>query len=138
MWDSEQILTDKNNRVFVPTDPYRNRSRQSRLLVLQGVEYSDNVGRDIFLFGPSDRPTDHLVRCAFLAVTDELFQLPGLGQIAELDRAVDAQCPFFQGSYQSRVRPLDNRPDVADITVTNPRGEGNLFSYINVLSFRQI
>jgi hypothetical protein len=86
---AEQILTDKNYRAFMPTDPYRNRSRLSRLLVLQGVEYCDNVEAGLFFFGPSNRPTDHLVGCAFLAVTDELLQLLSPGQLAELDRAVD-------------------------------------------------
>src|SRR5271167_2375995 len=84
-----QILTDKNDRAFMPADPYRNRSRLSRFLLPQGVEYGDNVGADLFLFGASDRLTDHLVRCAFLAVTSELLQLLGRGQFAELDRAVD-------------------------------------------------
>src|SRR5580698_9287087 len=92
-------LDDKNHCAFMPTDPYRNRSRLSRLLVLQGVEYLHNVEAGLIFFGPSNRPTDHLVGCAFLAVMDELFQLLSLGQIAELERAFDAQCPFFQGSY---------------------------------------
>jgi hypothetical protein len=86
---AEQILTDKNYCAFMPTDPYRNRSRLSRLLVLQNVEYCGNVGPDLFLFGPSDKPTDHLVRCPFLDVTDELLHLLGLGQLAPLNRAVD-------------------------------------------------
>jgi hypothetical protein len=30
----EQILTDKNNGAFMPTDPYRNRSGLLRLLLL--------------------------------------------------------------------------------------------------------
>src|SRR5271156_2523114 len=85
----EQILTDKNDRAFMAADPYRNRSRLSRFLLLQGIEYGDNVGAGLFLFGPSDRLTDHLVRRAFLAVTDELLQLLGSGQLTELDCAVD-------------------------------------------------
>ncbi len=70
-------------------DPYRNRSGLSRLLLLQGVEYGDNVEAGLVLFRPSDRLTDYLVSSAFLAVTDELLQLLGPGQFAELDRAVD-------------------------------------------------
>jgi hypothetical protein len=46
----EQILADKDNRAFMPTDPYRNRSRLPRLLVLQGVEYCDNVEASFLLW----------------------------------------------------------------------------------------
>jgi len=57
-------------------------------LVEASIRYRDNIEADLFLLGASDRPTDHRVRCAFLAVTDELLQLCGSGQLAELDRAV--------------------------------------------------
>jgi hypothetical protein len=99
MRSGEQILTDKNNRAFMSTDPYRNRSGLSHFLLLQGFEYCDNVGADLFLFRSSDTATDHLVRCAFLTVTDELLQLLGLRQPAELDRAVDFERPVSQGFY---------------------------------------
>jgi hypothetical protein len=99
MWLGEQILTDKNDRAFMATDPYRNRSRLSCFLLLQGVEYCENIGPDPFLFGPRDTSTDHPVRCAFLTVADELLQLLGPGQLAELDCAVDLQRPVSQGFY---------------------------------------
>jgi len=89
MWLGGQILTDKNDRAFMTTDPYRNRSRLSCFSLLQGVEYCENIGSDPFLFGPRDTSTDHPVRCAFLAVADKLLQLLGPGQLAELDCAVD-------------------------------------------------
>ena len=140
MWFGEQKLTDKNNRAFMPTDPYRNRSRLSRLLVLQSAEYRDNVEPDLFRFGPSDRPTNHPVRRPLLAVKDELLHLVGLGKLAPLNRTVDSKSPVSQGFYQSGVRGLEDRFDVADVTSASAKARevGNLLTHINMPSFRQI
>jgi len=82
-------LTDKNYCALKPTDLQQNRSGLARLLVLQGVEHCGSLKADLSLFGPSHRSTDHSVDFAILAVTDEVLHLLGLGQSAELHRAVD-------------------------------------------------
>jgi hypothetical protein len=65
-------LTEENYRALKPTDLHHNRSGLSRFLLLQRVEYCANVEADLFLFGPSDRSTNHLAGFAILTVTEKV------------------------------------------------------------------
>lgn len=82
-------MTHKNYGMSKSSDPHYNGSGLARLLETYGVKYRGCVGSGLFIFRPRNSLTDHLVRCAFLDVTNELLQLLAPGQFAELDRAVD-------------------------------------------------
>jgi len=84
-------LADKNYCALKLTNLQQNGSGLGRLLLLQRIEHRANVLAHLFLFEPSDRSTDHFVDFAILAVADEVLQLLGLGQFAELHSAVDRQ-----------------------------------------------
>ena len=138
MWFGKQIATDENDRAFMPSEPYRDRSGSVCFLVLEGVHYCDNIEAGLLFFRLRNRAPDYLVDCAFLTVTDEQCQLLGSGQLAELHRTVDFQRTILQGFYQLRVSDFEDRFNVANIAWASGRDVSNLSPNIDALNVWQI